>query len=95
MRAFASIELSEDELLNAHPDALLPVEAAAILLHKSPATVQTCISRAPHSIPTVTRIGRMVFFRKSDIDAFLWECRVERKRAVGRPSNAPARATGK
>jgi predicted DNA-binding transcriptional regulator AlpA len=47
------------------------IEELAQMYGLNPATVRTNVSRAPSTLPRVTRIGRSIRFLKADIEA--WE----------------------
>ena len=91
---------SHQYLHSLDPSTLLPIELAAPLLGKSPATLRTDITRRPGSLPVFVRFGRRVFFIKRDIDLFISASRcvapllvsvspVKKKR--GRPTKAEQR----
>lgn len=63
--------LSSQYLYSLAPSTPLPVELAAILLHKKASTLQNDVTRRPKLLPPITRIGGRVFFIKSDIDEFI------------------------
>jgi hypothetical protein len=80
-----------------HPDTLLSVTETSPLLHCSHYTLQANVKLRPQIIPIITRIGRRVFFKKSDIDAFINAGRQElptppappaEPRKPGRPTKA-------
>lgn len=54
-----------------NPETLLPLETAALYMQMAVSTVRTYATRCPVALPPITRIGRRIFFRKSDIDQFL------------------------
>jgi hypothetical protein len=57
------------------PTTLLPPALCAVLLGRSASSVGSDVTRNPSSLPDITRIGGKVFFLKSDVDAFIQECR--------------------
>lgn len=80
---------SQQFLHSLSPDTLLPLDLAAPLIGKTALTLRQDVLRRPaNTLPILTRIGRRIFMRKSDIDEFLNKSRVlpvpEKK--IGRPT---------
>lgn len=79
----SSAQAIQQQIIESHqylhslsPSTLLPIELAAHLLGKSPATIRTNVSVNPSSLPVFIRSGRRIFFQKGDIDSFLLTRRV-------------------
>lgn len=62
--------------LDQHPLTLLSIAVAAPLLNKSQSTLQVDATRRPESLPTITKVGRRVFFQVKDVIDFLDDRRV-------------------
>ena len=73
------------------PQTLLTIDVAAPVANKATSTFRTDVTRRPGSLPKLTRIGRRVFVRVSDLLAFISpdaEPVIEQPRHPGRPTKA-------
>lgn len=53
------------------PRTLLSIDMAAPVVSKTPSTFRVDVTRRPHLLPRLTRIGRRVFVRVSDLLDFI------------------------
>jgi hypothetical protein len=54
-----------------HPATLLPIEVAAGPCLKAVSTFQTDVTRRPHTLPRLTRIGTRIFVSVQDLLDFI------------------------
>lgn len=97
-------ELAFQQLLNTqylhklHPDTLLTIDQAAILLRRTARGVGNDVVRNPSGIPIFCKISGRVVFKKSDIDSFInairqraideRELKIKPQKKMGRPTKA-------
>jgi hypothetical protein len=86
--------------LSLNPETLLNIELAAPVCKKTALTFRVDVTRRPESLPRLTRIGRRVFVRVSDLLEFIsaphplpQQPQPPRARP-GRPTNAERAARG-
>lgn len=87
-----------------HSSVYLTVEDLALRHHKSPWTIRSNATRAPHSLPPICRLPgcRRLLWRLEDVEAFEAGCVVQsapqvapasaHKRRRGRPTKVEQRA---